>query len=62
MIIDPFMIFGAVRKGLNDPNRFVSQEIEKRRPHWRRERIMLIGGWFLISLVLLITTLNGWNL
>ena len=62
MIIDPFIFIDGIRKWANDPNRFVSLEIEKRRPHWRRERIMLVGGIFLIDAILLFCLLKGWDL
>ena len=62
MYIDPFIVVDAIRKGANNPNRFVALEIEKRRPHWRRERIMLVGGVFLIDAILLFCMLKGWDL
>ena len=58
---DPFIcLHGIGKKGVNDPNRFVALEIEKRRPHWRRERIMAAGRMLILLLIILIAILKGW--
>jgi hypothetical protein len=61
-VLEPFTLIKHIRDALNDPNRPVLVEIEKRRPGFRRDHILAVVGLFLISAILLLCLLMGWEL
>jgi hypothetical protein len=61
-MIDPFILIDGMRKAMNDPNRSVLIEVEKRRPGWRRDHILAVTVLFLASAIMLFALLMGWQL
>ena len=59
-MIDPFTIIFAIKQGLSDPNRCVLQEIESRRPGFKREQTFQVIGLWVISALLLLGLFMGW--
>ncbi len=60
-MLDPFALFQHLRKAQDDPNRWVLDEIERRRPGYKREQRLRVIGLLLICAVLLLALLLGWN-
>jgi hypothetical protein len=60
-MFEPFSLIKGIRDALNDPNRPVLIEIEKRRPGFRRRDTLIVIGLFLISALLLLCRFMGWD-
>ncbi len=60
-MLDPLASLIHIRNASNDPNRWVREEIERRRPGYRREQRLRVIGLLLICALLLLALLLGWN-
>ncbi len=61
-MLEPFTLIKHIRDTLNDPNRPVLMELERRRPGFRRDHIVGVIVLFLIIAILLVALLMGWEL